>query len=101
MLYAYYRTVVCALHETVQQMGYSSLEDFALEQAREKLLQEISICTKHIQQFEEKYGIEYADFCKNFHQLQQHVFEKEEDSAEWNAELKQLNILQKRLARLS
>ncbi len=40
-------------------------------------------------------------FCKNFHQLQQPIFEKEEDSAEWNAKLKQLNILQKRLARLA
>lgn len=90
-----------ALHETVQQMGYNSLEDFALEQAREKLLQEINICIKNIEQFEKKYGIDYADFCKNFNQLQQPIFEKEEDSSEWNAELKQLNILQKRLARLS
>lgn len=58
-----------ALHEAVQQMGYNSLEDFALVQAREKLLQEISICTRNIEQFEKKYGIDYADFCKNFHHL--------------------------------
>lgn len=90
-----------ALHETVHQMGYHSLEDFALEQAREKLLQEINICIKNTEQFEKKYRIDYADFCKSFNQLKQPVFEKEEDSAEWNAELKQLNILQKRLARLS
>lgn len=90
-----------ALHEAVQQMGYNSLEDFALVQAREKLLQEISISTRNIEQFEKKYGIDYADFCKNFHHLSQPVFEKEEDSSEWNAELKQLNILQKRLARLA
>ncbi len=53
-----------ALHETVQQMGYNSLEDFALEQAREKLLQEINICIKNIEQFEKKYGIDYANFAK-------------------------------------
>ena len=84
-----------------KQMGYGSLEDFALVQAREKLLQEISIYVRHIEQFEKKYGIDYGDFCKTFHQLKQPVFEKEEDSAEWNAELKQLNVLQKRLARLA
>ncbi len=90
-----------ALHETVQQMGSSSLEDFALAQAKEKLLNEISYCVQQIGQFEKKYGMDYTDFCKNFQQLQQPIFEKEEDSAEWNAELKQLNILQKRLARLA
>lgn len=90
-----------ALHETVEQMGYSSVEDFALVQAREKLLQEMNVCVRHIEQFEKKYGMDYADFCKNFHQLQQPVFEKEDDSAEWNAELKQLNILQKQVSRLA
>lgn len=90
-----------ALHETVPRMGYGSLEDFALVKAKKKLLEEIKMCTQHIAKFEEKYGVDYADFCKTFHQLNYTVFEKEEDSAEWNAELKQLNILQKRLARLT
>lgn len=90
-----------ALHETVQQMGYGLLEDFALVKAKEKLMEEIKMCTQHIEKFEEKYGVDYADFFKTFHQLNFSVFKKEEDSAEWNAELKQLNILQKRLARLA
>ncbi len=34
-----------ALHETVQQMGYGSLEDFALVKAKEKLMEEIKMCT--------------------------------------------------------
>ncbi len=90
-----------ALHEAVQQMGYGSLEDFALVQAKEKLLQEISVCSRNIEHFEKKYVMDYADFCKTFHRLNQPVFEKEEDSAEWNAELKQLDVLQKRLTRLA
>lgn len=90
-----------ALHETVQQMGYHSLEDFALVQAKEKLLHEISYGVQQIEQFEKKYRMDYADFCKNFQDLQLPIFEKEEDSSEWNAELKQLNILQKRLVRLA
>lgn len=90
-----------ALQEAVQQMGFDSVEDFALLKAKEKLLNEIATCTTHIEEFEKKYSFDYAVFCLNFQQLQYPLFEKEEDSAEWNAELKQLNILQKRLSRLS
>ena len=90
-----------ALNEAVQHMGFDSVEDFALAKAREKLLDEISVCTTNIENFEKKYDGDYADFCIKFQHLQWPLFEKEEDSAEWNAELKQLNILQKRLARLS
>lgn len=90
-----------ALHETLQQMGYDSLEDFALIKAKEKVLDELKMCTQHIELFEKKYGVDYADFCKSFHKLTYPIVEKEEDSAEWNAEMKQLNILQKRLARLA
>jgi hypothetical protein len=90
-----------ALEEAVHQMGFNSVEDFALVQAKEKLLEEITECTSQIEKFEGKYGVDYADFCSKFHQLRQPVFEKEEDSAEWNAEIKQLHILNKRLAKLS
>lgn len=90
-----------ALHETIHQLGFGSLEDFALAQAREKLLNEITICTANIEKFENKYKMDYADFCLHFNELQTPLFEKEDDSSDWNAELKQLNILQKRLARLS
>ena len=45
--------------------------------------------------------MDYADFSKNFSQSQIELFEKEDDSASWNAELKQLNILQKKLSRLA
>lgn len=90
-----------ALHETIEQMGYNSLEDFALVQVRQQLLSEISVCMTNVERLEKKYGTDFAGFCNNFFQLTVPTFEKEEDSAEWNAELKQLNILQKRLARLA
>lgn len=90
-----------ALHETIHLMGFDSVEDFALVKAKEKLLDEIRICSENIERFEKKFGVNYTDFCLNFHQVSGPLFEKEEDSADWNAELKQLNILQKRLARLT
>lgn len=90
-----------ALNEAVQQMGYGSVEDFALVKAREKILQEIKVCSQSIEQLEKKYGVDYATFCNQFHQLDYPLFDKEEDSSTWNAELKQLDILQKRLSRLA
>ena len=90
-----------ALHETIYQMGFGSVEDFAVEKVKETLLKEISNCTQRILFFSDKYGVEYSEFCKNFHSLPLSIFEKEEDSADWSSELKQLNILMKRLSRLS
>ncbi len=53
-----------ALHEAIEQMGYNSVEDFALKQARLQLLQEINICVSNIEVLEKKYKIDYADFVK-------------------------------------
>jgi hypothetical protein len=89
-----------ALHETVNQMGFGSLEDFALEKAKETLIKEVSNCMRRTAIFSDKYGMNYTEFCKNFHELSFPLFEKEEDSAEWNAELVQTQILLERLARL-
>ncbi len=90
-----------ALYETINQMGFGTVEDFALEKAKETLLKEVANCTQRMSFFSSKYGVDYAEFCKNFHSLPQPIFEKEEDSADWNAELKHLDILMKRLSKLS
>ncbi len=89
-----------ALQDAIQHMGFNSIEDFALDKAKEKLTGEINLCLNNIKKLEGKYQMDYADFCQKFHELNIPVFEKEEDSADWNAEMKQLNILQKRLASL-
>lgn len=90
-----------ALYEAIHKMGFDTVEDFAVATAKEKLWNEIVNCTYNIEKFEQKYGLDYADFCLKFQQLKQPLFDKEDDAAEWNAELKQLIILQKRLLRLS
>jgi hypothetical protein len=89
-----------ALNEAVQQMGFTSVEDFALEKTKESLLMHIAESMRRINLFHEKYGVDYIDFCKQFHSLHQPVFEKEEDSAEWNAEIKQRELLLQKLSRL-
>lgn len=90
-----------ALNEAIHQMGFQSIEDFALAKAKEEILDEIAICNSQIEKFNLKYGLDYTEFCLQFHELQHPLFEKEEDSGEWKAELKQLKILQDRLLRLS
>lgn len=89
-----------ALNETVQQMGFASVEDFALQKTKETLLEEVAESLKKAATFQKKYGVDYSDFCRQFHTLPQPVFEKEEDSAEWSAELKYREILLQKLARL-
>lgn len=89
-----------ALNEVVQQMGFSSVEDFAMEKTKETLLMHVAESMRRIGFFHEKYGVDYIDFCRQFHSLPQSLFEKEEDSAEWNAEIKQRELLLQKLSRL-
>lgn len=89
-----------ALHEVVHQMGFGSLDDFALEKVKETLTKEAAASIRRIESFSEKYGIDYTEFCRHFHELQHPLYEREEDSAEWNAELKHLGILMNQIARL-
>lgn len=88
-----------ALQETLNQMGFSSVEDFAYEKAKELLLKEIAESMKRIAVFEKKYGMDYYDFCKQFPSLPQPIFEKEEDSAEWHAEIKLRESLLQKLSK--
>jgi hypothetical protein len=71
-----------ALNEAVQEMGFASVELFALEKTKETLLMHVAESTKRIIVFEQKYGVDYIDFCKKFLSFPQALFEKEEDSAE-------------------
>lgn len=89
-----------ALNEAVQQMGFASVEDFALEKTKETLLKDVAVSLKKTDHFQSKYGVDYIDFCKEFHSLPQSLFEKEEDSAEWNAEIKHRELLLQKLSRL-
>ncbi len=89
-----------ALNETVNQLGFGSVEDFALQKAKETLTLEIAVCKQNIAMLSEKYGMNYNEFYERFHELPQDLFEKEEDSADWKAEIKLLDILTTRLSRL-
>lgn len=85
----------------VQEIGYQSVYDYAAEKLRESLLAEIKISLDAIAVFEKKYGMDYIRFRSLFFELTHFdLFEREDDSMDWSAELEQLRLQEKRLAQL-
>lgn len=90
------------LESTFQEMGYTSMADYAIRKAREELLNELKISTDEVSRFEAKYGMTFLEFDKRFHDLKQFgLFEREDDIMDWRAELEVIRVVEKRLARLS
>lgn len=89
------------LESTFHEMGYSSMADYAVKKASEELLREMKISLDAIDLFEKKYEMDFAQFRERFSELTQFsLFEREDDSMDWSAELAQLRLLEKRLTRL-
>ena len=90
------------LERTFQEMGYISMADYAVKKAREELFRELTVRLAAVDILEEKYGMEYIEFSRKFHELT-HVglFEREDDSMDWRAELEVIRTVEKRLARLT
>jgi len=84
------------------EMGYASSTDYAIKKAREELLRELKVSLGRIDAFEKKYEMTYAEFDKQFHLLTQFsLFERDDDSMDWRAELTVLRSIEKRLATLT
>lgn len=91
-----------ALESTFQEMGYASSTDYAVKKAREELLKELKISLDAVDLFEKKYGMGYIEFAKTFYELTQFsLFEREDDSMDWRAELEVILVVEKRLTRLT
>ena len=89
------------LESTFQEMGYASSTDYAIRKAREEIFHEIKISLEAIAVFEEKYGMDFIQFRERFSELTQFgLFEREDDSMDWSAEIAQLRLLEKRLGKL-
>ena len=91
-----------ALESTFQEMGYTSMADYAVKKAREELLRELKISLEAVDRFEKKYGMGYIEFAAKFNELSQvGLFEREDDSMDWRAELEVIRTVEKRLVRLT
>ncbi len=89
------------LESTFQEMGYASSTDYAIRKAQEEILREIKISLDAIAVFEEKYDMDFIQFRERFSGLTQFgLFEREDDSMDWSAEMAQLRLLEKRLGKL-
>lgn len=84
------------------EMGYASSTDYAIKKVREDLLHELKKSVEAIAVFEKKYGMSYEEFYSRFNELTQFgLFEREDDSMDWRAEIIVLRGIEKRLARLT
>ena len=90
------------LTQLIHALGYSSVIDFAREQAKSIIQQKIAYYKSRIDFFEQKYGINFDVFCQNFEQIKQHtIFEKEDDSIAWETSIDVVVAYQKDLLALN
>lgn len=83
------------LDNTIHSLGYTSLESFAREQVKNILNQKIAYYQSRIELYESKYGMNYIQFCEKFDEIKNHtMFEKEDDSMNWEVAIDLVKIYQ-------
>jgi hypothetical protein len=84
-----------ALAQTVQAFGYTNVMAFAREQAMNLLQQRVAYYQSRVDYFTAKYGCNYETFCQQFHTFSTPtLFERENDSMEWETSLDALSEYQ-------
>ncbi len=90
------------LTQTIQGLGYATLVDFAREQAKSILQQKVAYYQSRIDLFEQKYGLDFSQFCEQFGQIKSYsTIEKEDDSLLWETSLDVVNAYQHDLLALN
>nr|MCU0342134.1 hypothetical protein [Spirosomataceae bacterium] len=68
-----------ALVAAVHNLGYESVDDFALQKAKEALQAQIDAYQKEVAQYEKKYGMSFEAFTEKFDQKTEFgLFERED-----------------------
>lgn len=84
-----------ALGRTVQSLGYTTIEDFAREQARSLIKQNMAYYQARIDLFEQKYGLDFRAFVEQFDSIGKYsIIEKEDDSMLWETAIDVVNAYQ-------
>ena len=90
-----------ALTATVHELGYESVDAFALEKAKEALRVEMGIYQQEVTEFENKYEMNFQSFLEKFDSITKFgLFEKEDDEIEWKACLKAIELGESKLKTL-
>ncbi|MGM9511926.1 hypothetical protein ACS5NO_29595 [Larkinella sp. GY13] len=96
------------LEEVVQkELGFSSLDDFARQQAYSIFQQKLTECKAIIGRYEAKYGMDFLTFEQRVVNHQDEalkpfgIIEKEDDLMDWRFEQHSLPYFQQRLEQLA
>ncbi len=90
------------LSQTVQGWGYANVDVFAKEQAKSILQQKTAYYQSRIDFFEQKYGLNFSEFCDKFSSIKNHsMTEKEDDSMIWETSIDVVESYKKDLMALS
>ncbi|MCB1176211.1 MAG: hypothetical protein KDK36_01415 [Leptospiraceae bacterium] len=85
------------LEETIKELGFPNLEEFAKFQAIEIISKKIEAYQKEIEKYSLKYGMDFSEFSKNHSKLNSFdILEKEDDHIEWEICLHSLTSLKKK-----
>jgi hypothetical protein len=91
-----------ALDRTVNSWGYTTVQHFAIEQAKSILKQKIAYYTSKVDFFHQKYGLDFNEFSMKFNEINNHtLIEKEDDSLIWETSLDVVSSYNEELQELS
>ncbi|HMV41739.1 MAG TPA: hypothetical protein PK079_07055 [Leptospiraceae bacterium] len=86
------------LENTIKELGFPSLEEFAKHQAIAILTQKILTYQKEIEKYISKYGMNYSEFSERHSEISHiDMLEKEDDQMDWEIALHSLHSLQKKV----
>lgn len=89
------------LENTIKELGFSSLEEFARHQAITILTQKIQAYKREAEKYVSKYGMDYSEFSERHSEMDHFdILEKEDDHMDWEIALHSLHSLQKKVSLL-
>lgn len=95
-------SAVLTIEKAVHDLGYESVNEYAKAKLQEEFQAEIVKKKAEITTFELKYGMNYSDFCRRFHEIENvELFEKEDDSMDWEFALEIVKQYENKLLALS
>jgi hypothetical protein len=85
------------LENTVKELGFSSVEEFARHQAIQILTQKVEAYQRITGKYISKYGMDYSEFSERHSELVHFdILEKEDDHMEWEIALHSLHSLERK-----
>ncbi len=88
------------LEQNAVQLGFRNLFDFVLQQQLKMYQEKYTPYAQTIQQFEQKYQMNYEQFLSGFSSIELSIFEKEDDGMNWEIAIHQAEFCQAQIQEL-